>query len=385
MAFKYDKVMEKLERFSDLSKEKQLKLLHKILTDEDYLAWQFDPGKNHQAYTTEMVSKFYRMLAYPMPLRAFPKLLDKYGKHDFTRSSVAVLNAVLTFALRASNEMTSSYKDTLNDSGNNAETKEMRAKIAKYGERMDGLKEMIQKLVKPYLKALEKDSGLSRDMIFRVLMSAPEAKYIPKHRIAPTTVNMLTEMYSEASMTGFPNRGAGVKWRPLFKEIFGVENLPSVAISILLEGRHHIDQYRGSENLTAVRDCWDSLTSYALNELERCPDEVRKQMLSLYIKKAESLIAKRDGRPIDLRINLTRLPREFSNIARTVELYRKSFDGIFSNARFGQKDNRENRRDDNSRSDQREDREKKTIVETVLDTAAAVADVFGDDDSDDPF
>ena len=85
MGFKYDKVIDKLERFADLSKEKQLKLLHKILTDEECLAWQFDPGRNHQPYTTEMVSKFYRLLAYPMPLRAFSKLLDKYGKHDFTR------------------------------------------------------------------------------------------------------------------------------------------------------------------------------------------------------------------------------------------------------------------------------------------------------------
>lgn len=384
MGFKYDKVIDKLERFADLSKEKQLKLLHKILTDEECLAWQFDPGRNHQPYTTEMVSKFYRLLAYPMPLRAFSKLLDKYGKHDFTRSSVAVLNAVLSFAMKAANEMTESYKDALDESGNNAETKEMRAKISKYSERMDGLKEVIQKLVKPYLKSMADDTGLSKDMVFRVLMSAPESKYITKQRIAPTTVNLLGELYSEASMTGFPNRGAGVKWRPLFKEIFGVENIPSVAISILLEGRHHVDQYRNSENLTAVRDCWDSLTNYALNELERCPDEVRKQMLELYIKKAENLIGRRNGRPIDLRVNLTRLPREFSNIARTVELYRKNFDSIFSNARFGKEQDRDRRDNRQERRENDAPRESKSAVETVLDAASAVADVFGDDEED-PF
>ena len=384
MGFKYDKVIDKLERFADLSKEKQLKLLHKILTDEECLAWQFDPGRNHQPYTTEMVSKFYRLLAYPMPLRAFSKLLDKYGKHDSTRSSVAVLNAVLSFAMKAANEMTESYKDALDESGNNAETKEMRAKISKYSERMDGLKEVIQKLVKPYLKSMADDTGLSKDMVFRVLMSAPESKYITKQRIAPTTVNLLGELYSEASMTGFPNHGAGVKWRPLFKEIFGVENIPSVAISILLEGRHHVDQYRNSENLTAVRDCWDSLTNYALNELERCPDEVRKQMLELYIKKAENLIGRRNGRPIDLRVNLTRLPREFSNIARTVELYRKNFDSIFSNARFGKEQDRDRRDNRQERRENDAPRESKSAVETVLDAASAVADVFGDDEED-PF
>lgn len=385
MGFKYDKVIDKLEHFADLGKEKQVKLLHKILTDEECLAWQFDPGRNHQPYTTEMVSKFYRLLAYPMPLRAFPKLLDRYGKSEFSRSSVAVLNAVLSFALKASNEMTASYKETLNDVGNNAETKEMRAKIAKYSERMDGLKEMIQKLVKPHLKSITKVSGLSKDMAFRVLMSVPESKFITKQRIAPTTVNLLGELYSEASMTGFPNRGAGIEWRPLFTEVFGVENLPSVAVSILLESRHHIDQYRNSENLTAVRDCWDSLTTYALNELERCPDEMRKQVLGLYIKKVENLISNRDGRPVNLRVNLTRLPREFFNIARTVELYKDSFSKIFSNVRYDKDNDRDRDRRD-KRSDKQRDNppsEPKGAVETVLDVASAVADVFGDED--DPF
>lgn len=377
--FKYDKVVSKLEKFGDLSKEKQVKLLRKVLTNDEALEWQFDPGKNRQPYTGEMVQRFYKLLAYPTPMKMYPVMMEKYGKSDFTRSSISVLNMILTFAIEANNEMVRDLKAEINENGNGVEAKDMRSRAEKYAERLDELKDIIQKLAKPYLKDLSKDTGLSRDIIFRSIIAVPETKYIQKHRIASMTIHLLEELYSEAAATGFPNKGAGVRWKPLFKELFGVENLPSVAVSILLEGNHHIDQYRDSENLDAVRDCWDSITKFALDQLEKSPDQTRTQMIELYLKKAENLIARRNGRPTDLRVNLTRLPREFSNLIRTVDLYKSNFESIYNKVRYD-RGHRDESRGNRAKEERGTEDGKSNILDSALDVAKGIASIFDTED-----
>ena len=369
---KYEKAISKLEKFTELNKEKQVKLLKKILTDDEMLKWQFDPGQNKQPYTGEMFNKLYKAMAMPAALKSYEPMLNRYGKETFTRSSIVILHTVLTYALEIHNSMIESYKNEVSATGANKETKDMKNRVEKYAEHLDSLKGVIQKLVKPWLKSLSSDTGLSRDIIFKALMVAPEVKYIPQQRITSTTVHLLEEIYSEANISGFPAKGSGVHWKPLFKTIFGVENIPSVAVSILLEGAHHIDKYRESDNLICVRDCWDSLTKFALNELEECPDKVRSQMIELYLKKAENLINRRNGRPTDLRVNLTRLPNEFRNIIRTVDFYKNQFDSIAGKVRYA---TGKNNRDDHQNKNDSDDKEKSTF-DTVLDAAHMVADVL---------
>ena len=370
---KYEKAISKLEKFTELNKEKQVKLLKKILTDDEMLKWQFDPGQNKQPYTGEMFNKLYKAMAMPAVLKSYEPMLNRYGKETFTRSSIVILHTVLTYALEIHNSMIESYKNEVSATGANKETKDMKNRVEKYAEHLDSLKGVIQKLVKPWLKSLSSDTGLSRDIIFKALMVAPEVKYIPQQRITSTTVHLLEEIYSEANISGFPAKGSGVHWKPLFKTIFGVENIPSVAVSILLEGAHHIDKYRESDNLICVRDCWDSLTKFALNELEECPDKVRSQMIELYLKKAENLINRRNGRPTDLRVNLTRLPNEFRNVIRTVDFYKNQFDSIAGKVRYA---TGKNNRDDRQNKSDSDDTKEKNTFDTVLDAAHMVADVL---------
>ena len=370
---KYEKAISKLEKFTELNKEKQVKLLKKILTDDEMLKWQFDPGQNKQPYTGEMFNKLYKAMAMPAALKSYEPMLNRYGKEAFTRSSIVTLHTVLTYALEIHNSMIESYKNEVSATGANKETKDMKNRVEKYAEHLDSLKGVIQKLVKPWLKSLSSDTGLSRDIIFKALMVAPEVKYIPQQRITSTTVHLLEEIYSEANISGFPAKGSGVHWKPLFKTIFGVENIPSVAVSILLEGAHHIDKYRESDNLICVRDCWDSLTKFALNELEECPDKVRSQMIELYLKKAENLINRRNGRPTDLRVNLTRLPNEFRNMIRTVDFYKNQFDSIAGKVRYA---TGKNNRDDRQNKSDSDDTKEKSTFDTVLDAAHMVADVL---------
>lgn len=380
--FKYDKTVSKLERFNDFPEDKQSKILKKILTDDVALEWQFDPGKDHQPYTVEMVKKFYKLMAAPSVMKAYPKMIDRYGKKEFSRSSAVILNSVLTFAIDANNEMVAQIRDEYSTNGNSVDSKDMKVKAEKYAERLDDLKHIVQSIIKPYLKELTKETGLTRDLVFRALMVSPEPKYLPQYRISSTVVQILEELYSEANASGFPRNGSGVKWKALFKELFGVENVPSVAVSILLEGMHHIDQYRDSKNAEAVRDCWDSLTKYALDILEHTDNNMRNQMIELYLKKAEGLIARRNGRPTDLRVNLTRLPREFSNLIRTVGVHQKNFEGIYNKARF---DRNNDRRPNDNFPVRSKESESEGALGTIVNAASKISDLmssFTDDDDD---
>ena len=141
---KYEKVMGKLEKFTDLSKEKQMKLLKKILTDDEFLKWMFDPGQNKQPYTGEMFNKLYKAMAMPTALRSYEPMLDRYGKETFTRTSIVILHTVLTYALEIHNNMIDTYKNEVSMTGANAETKDMKARVEKYAEHLDSMKGVIQ-------------------------------------------------------------------------------------------------------------------------------------------------------------------------------------------------------------------------------------------------
>ena len=95
-------------------------------------------------------------------------------------------------------------------------------------------------------------------------------------------------------------------------------------------------------------------------------------MIELYLKKAENLINRRNGRPTDLRVNLTRLPTEFRNIIRTVDFYKTQFDDIAGKVRYAT--GRNNR--DESRYDDEMPVKEKSTFDTVMDTAHMVADVL---------
>ena len=78
------------------------------------------------------------------------------------------------------------------------------------------------------------------------------------------------------------------------------------------------------------------------------------------------MISRRNGRPTDLRVNLTRLPGEFRNMIRTVDFYKNQFDSISGKVRYAT--NKANRDDDVYKN--------KSTVDTVLDTAHAIADAL---------
>lgn len=389
--FKYDKIVSQLKDFPNLSEKKRAKVLKKILTDESSLVWQFEtiPNSNQPDNRSE---KLYELMAAPSVMRSYETLLDYYDKKTFDRSSVIILNVVLDVAIQNNNKMVMDIKAT-DGPITSHEVKDKTMKAEKYAERLDELKSLIRKLSKNALNDIADASHLSQDMIFRAITAIPDKRFIPKYKISHFTMSVLEELYAEASrQKRWPSN---IKWKPLFNVLFGAEQIPSVAVAILLEGKHRLAPYKDSDNVNTVADCWDSLTTYALGVLDSVPNDVRKQMVELYLKKINKMILQRQGRPVDIRVNLNRLPNEFSNLVRTVNLYREALTNVMRKITGDTNPQRHDRRDDrprnnqndyNRRSDSRDEEEpKKDLFDKITDSIAKVTDVVSSviDDSDD--
>ena len=112
---------------------------------------------------------------------------------------------------------------------------------------------------------------------------------------------------------------ASIRWGSYFGTYFGSEMASSAALSVLLEGVSRINMYRDLEHFDDVRKVWDSLTNFALAELDRAPENVRRQMIELYIKRIEKLF--RNGNGPRLRVDILNIPNAFNHLSNTITQY----------------------------------------------------------------
>jgi hypothetical protein len=123
----------------------------------------------------------------------------------------------------------------------------------------------------------------------------------------------LNELYTEIDAT--ENELSEIDWKVFFKTLFGKENVLECATFILLEGAHRTKGFKHQN----VRKIWDSLTAFALDELEGADAPARNQMIELYIKRIEKMFA---NGSFDLRVDLNSLPEtEFPQLTQTVAKY----------------------------------------------------------------
>ena len=110
-----------------------------------------------------------------------------------------------------------------------------------------------------------------------------------------------------------------IRWGNMFGPYFGMEMTTSAAVAILIEGVKRIEPYQEMPHFNDVKSVWNSLTNFALSELDNAPENVRRQMIELYIKKIDRLF--KNGNGPRLRVNILSLPREFANLSDTVMRY----------------------------------------------------------------
>ena len=174
-----------------------------------------------------------------------------------------------------------------------------------------------------------------------------------------------------------------IKWHNYFQALFGDNSTASTALSIVLEGVRRIDPFRDAPHFDDVRAVWDSLTEYALKELDSAPEGVRRQMMDIYLKKVNHLFT--DGTGARLRIDMLNIPSEYGNLARTMSHYVDRLAKIMHRNvdNFRNRNNRDDRRDNfNNRPDIRRDDPKSDEDEEDDDTEDETTTMIDTDHED---
>lgn len=358
--FDYEKTLKKLKKFGELSEKKQNKVFARIFLEDDYRTWfyKLDERGNIQPMTGPMVKQLTTILVTPPVLKKLAKFVENCDGFDHSAASLTYMVAeqALVSANEDSEAITSKYKDGSLDS---KKIKEYKEKSDKYHEIVARLINAIQDRRKADLKDISKKTGLPRNMIFTTTLSAPGHKYIPKYKIGIYTNQLLRDIYAWFSNNEYDENVSDIKWGPYFGYIFGNDMTTSAATSILLEGVRRIDDYRDSAHFDNVRAVWDTLTTFGLNELNNAPENTRRQMLEIYLKRVEN-ITQNGRKPVRLRVDLLTLPNEFNNLIRTVSGKSNRLATLMGKNinNFGTGNNTNNNNNNERRNDRRNDQKR---------------------------
>lgn len=319
--FDYDKLVKKLGKFDNLSKKKQGKVLETIFCSDEFRDWFYGGGENanSQPMTKPMVNKIFGTLATPSVMKRTTKFIKSKTSEDFDQSACTIAFLVIEQAIEASNnanrEISEGYK---NGDISSKEAKSYKEKSELYGEYVAALMDALKDKARNNVKEICKKANLPKEMVFSTYFMIPDRKYIPKYKIGMYANQLLQEIYKWTGNSGIEDVSS-IRWGSYFGTFFGSEMTSSVAISILLEGVRRIDAYRDAMYFDNVREVWDSLTNFAMTELDRAPENVRRQMLELYIKRIDRIF--RNGNGPRLRVDMLNIPSNFQNLADTISRY----------------------------------------------------------------
>ena len=319
--FNYDKLIKKLEKFDELSSKKQGKVLESIFCSDEFRDWFYASSdiSNDQPMTKPMVNKIFGLLAVPKTMKRITKFINNKTTEDFDHTSCSIAFLIVEQAIEISNnansEISESYK-----SGELAskEAKAYKEKSEKYSQMISDLMDAIKDIAKSEVKEICKKSELPKGLVLTTYLMIPDRKYIPKFKIGMYVNQLLQEIYKWTGENGIEYTSS-IKWGSYFGNFFGSELTSSAAISILLEGVRRIDAYRESDHFDNVREVWDSLTTFAMTELDKAPENIRRQMIEIYVKRIDRIF--RNGNSPRLRVDLLNIPNNFNNLADTVSKY----------------------------------------------------------------
>ena len=320
--FDYDKTLRVLQDFKKLSSKKQRKVMKSLFYDETFIEWLFQPKKVPNL--KETVSAMYEQFTKPMVMEAMVEAVKDEGWSSFNRSHATFMFSVANIAIQGNNDMMEEITQKKKDGDISIkEAKRLINKLDDSNEIITDLLKVAKKIIKRDANILARESHLPKYVCMTALHSIPDPKYIDRDKIGFYLNNLLNSIYSEVEENGeFEN---GVRWKAFFKEVVGKSNVSEAATFILLEGVHRVDKYANSKD---VKVCWDSLTTFALRELNDAPNQIRQQMIELYIKRIDKMFA---NKSFDLRVDLTDISEKlFPNLVETIGRYTDKITSILT-------------------------------------------------------
>ena len=324
--FSYKELITFLKEIDEYGEKKRRKILNSYLRSDDFYGWLFKPTQNDQKVTVDinqMMSDMYNEFCRKKVMKAINDTIDYYGPDQYDRSAATLLFSIVRFALDAIDERTAASVAAFERGDiSRSQRKDEMDTINKYATVVSKLNDYCNKIVAHDAKLIERETDLPREIAKCILKCVPDKKFIEKYKVSTFTNIVLNELYS--NINDYAEEISEVDWKPFFRELFGKENTLDVATFILLEGRHRIKGMKG-RSLDYV---WESLTSYALEELDKADLNSRNQMIELYIKRLAKMI--KNG-TFDVRIDLLSLSeKKFPNLTKSIREYKTQIEDILN-------------------------------------------------------
>lgn len=337
MNFTYPRFLELLRDTRDqrYSRSDAAYLLIDYFRDPSFARGIFAPGNQEEVrkYQTEM----FAIIITKRCMRALIQVFEIEDPETFDRNVAAFVYCVATRATTEYHKRMSTLRseETKIDHGNSnhlsrAELNRLNDQVDEMGERISTLVDISKKIVKHDAKKIARESGLDRGFVAAALCFAPK-QYIEKYQIGYFMSVFCKGLYQYVFDTKMET--ADIRWKPMIREYIGDKFIYEAAISIILEGcgriKNFMDKNTGAKD-PYVKECWDSLTRWALKVLESSTSDEQKHMLSLYIKKLQkNLLNGQD----DLRLDLLRLPEDqYPNLVEMIDEFRGKITDVMNMA-----------------------------------------------------
>jgi hypothetical protein len=328
---------ELLDSSNEYSAGRFRKKLINMLEDEDFLRAIFKPQADPQRGVTKdaLSAKITQVCDVATKRSTVHALADALEEHGYRLNGqrtpavflVTIVNlGMATIDSKATDLGRAKDHEEISDESFN---KEMR-KLESYQEDLRTILKEARGMVKGPAKKLAGITGVPKELCISALFTVPSAQYLDSYKVGFYLKSLLGNIYGfvDLNADAFELDFDEVDWPHFFKAVFGKERVPDVASLILLEGAERIDK---CENKRDVRECWDALTHFALKSLNKAPESVRDQMIELYLKRLNKMLADHN---IDLRVDLRMIDNfRFENLANTVKKYKGKIDSIMEKAK----------------------------------------------------
>lgn len=332
--FDYPDTIRKLNKLDGMGYSKSKRYLTDLVTSSDFLRWVYIPDENKPISPREF-NEVQKVLITTKGLRSLSEGLED-SDYYCDRAVATFLNALCGVAVEAYNKQCDMLDEQRRDGKiSNRDAKLLGEKVDNYRKDVEDLAKAAKRIVKHQVKNLSKDTGIDKSLCRLGFWYVPGPKYLSRNRVGIFLREFLSALYEEIATNGWVATQYGTKpdWKSYFRVIFGKDNIYAVATFILLEGVNSVDRFKGTSGMASVRECWDSLTEYALGELNDAPEEIRNQMIELYLKRVDRQFR---NKRVDLRVDLLNLPNQFRDLSKTVDKYSERLMQIMERAKSSQ-------------------------------------------------
>lgn len=321
-------LLETMADIKEMSGKEVKKFYKRLFKDESYLGWLFNPNLDDRAKIKKQQETLYEVFTKPKSIKGIIAAFDSVNPSDYSRAAAANIYAIANLGKSVAVERINDINDARKAGDiKDSKAKEEKQKAEKYLDLTEELQEVVKEIVKKDGKKLAKQSKLPKKICIMALHSVPNPEYIDRYKIGHYLNNLLTLIYNHVEESDnysdyFNGDNVEYKWDEFFKTVFGKQNDVEVATFVLLEGVHRIKDYKNA----AVRDCWDSLTKWALKTLEKAPEQIKTQMIELYIKRIDRMFS---NGVFDLRADILKLSSDlFPSLTKVISRYSDKIEAI---------------------------------------------------------